>query len=1143
MSKMLSKSFVYLWWGMGVSLMGCDGGSRSAVETQIFAVTASSDVELEDKAKPIIDFPKLNNVLFIEDGGSETPVTLRWSEIAGAVDYVLNLNGSFLPFSEISSVSLEDATQNGIVEVSVSLAERSHSVVVIAKYGEESGSAWSESVRFHVVARRDTADYAPVFTDVTRDEDPAKFHFTWASLPGSDPVPGGLELWYYWPSKGTNRWTIKEGLTLTQGMIDLGEALPVEDNVYFWVRGTNQAGRTGAAILFIVPPYKPKLSGPISEEITAKNALNGMCSGRGVPTWHVVPQDDNLVFADIDTSACEFSGVPVYFASLTGGQFHDFVEGATTIVQPTIRGFRLYLRLDRAAVGTTSSMIELAQKWQVQWEATSPGRNIFFDRCVGQHQPTWTQYVSSKGKTSSIMILGDVVVDQDCDLPEAPHYFAALTTPVNQHITVRGANAIYFPTSTGFRVYLNHPEGLSAQVANAQEWGVNWIGTDQRENLTHCVGDTRASDVVWGAVESGGLGASLTVDTSSCGFSHVVGTPKPMYFTSLGADRGVHTIALGTASVFGATKEQFVVDLHDFRVRDPRTTPELANERGWYVNWRTIPNQGEERWLEARTAQAMSQGNWAGVSGSEYSEEVAMFAFGEASAEYTFRVAESGEYAVWGRYQRSASASGYTVQVNSNTEVVWEPAFTDSTVSWSKIGTFFLREGANTFTVVRPGSADKVGFSLDHFLISNREARVPKGHGTRGENVRRAFVAPKIQDNTSDSTTYQLDAVTVRMRTRWIRHQGAGGAFTIDGTAIQLPAATTWQWTALPPNQEFATTVVVLPSSSAVPTMQFGPLLATDGSFSTSCEFDPLSSQCRTYEPAMCVAGLTTCESGCLEVQSDAEHCGGCDGPACSTDQVCSRGMCCPTGEIRCGDTCHDLNSDDQNCGGCGISCASDENCQAGECIQNVCLGEGGREILPGEETRIGANCGRCGNYIEDCSEDGEWQRRSHCEEKQNAACARGQLTNAGCANPTQRGICAGSCDRATTCDECAPDATAYKTATHDERCRKDYHTANYLLDTDLYVSSRKQIKKYFRWCVPNCGKELLSCRPGAANIPQSKRCPTGYKPIGDPICHSKCCRNCKGTLNTCKPKRLTTDRNRPIPPYDKPNAVYCRLE
>ena len=65
-----------------------------------------------------------------------------------------------------------------------------------------------------------------------------------------------------------------------------------------------------------------------------------------------------------------------------------------------------------------------------------------------------------------------------------------------------------------------------------------------------------------------------------------------------------------------------------------------------------VPGLGEEHWLEASTQEALTQGNWTAVSGSEYTEEAAMSAAAFATSTYRFRVSQSGKYAsIWGALQ------------------------------------------------------------------------------------------------------------------------------------------------------------------------------------------------------------------------------------------------------------------------------------------------------------------------------------------------------------------------------------------------------------------------------------------------------------------------------------------------------------
>ena len=89
-----------------------------------------------------------------------------------------------------------------------------------------------------------------------------------------------------------------------------------------------------------------------------------------------------------------------------------------------------------------------------------------------------------------------------------------------------------------------------------------------------------------------------------------------------------------------------------------------------------------------------------------------------------------------------------------------------------------------------------------------------------------------------------------------------------------------------------------------------------------------------------CVAGACDCGEGgevcgdaCTDLQSDPNHCGDCDN-ACADGQVCLEGACSDDcGELTaCGQSCVDLQSDPNHCGDCDNPCAEGETCSAGMC-------------------------------------------------------------------------------------------------------------------------------------------------------------------------------------------------------------------
>lgn len=89
-----------------------------------------------------------------------------------------------------------------------------------------------------------------------------------------------------------------------------------------------------------------------------------------------------------------------------------------------------------------------------------------------------------------------------------------------------------------------------------------------------------------------------------------------------------------------------------------------------------------------------------------------------------------------------------------------------------------------------------------------------------------------------------------------------------------------------------------------------------------------------------CLPGLTACGTLCTDTSSDPDHCGGCANPPCSSGQFCVGGHCtggpCTAGTTPCAvagrTACVDLASGLPFCGGCGIVCAPTERCAAGLC-------------------------------------------------------------------------------------------------------------------------------------------------------------------------------------------------------------------
>jgi hypothetical protein len=95
-----------------------------------------------------------------------------------------------------------------------------------------------------------------------------------------------------------------------------------------------------------------------------------------------------------------------------------------------------------------------------------------------------------------------------------------------------------------------------------------------------------------------------------------------------------------------------------------------------------------------------------------------------------------------------------------------------------------------------------------------------------------------------------------------------------------------------------------------------------------------------------CVAGECSCEAGaelcadaCVNTSSDPNHCGGCGQP-CEAGEVCNAGACeggCDVGLEECGGACVDTQTSNAHCGGCDSPCGQGLSCVAGQC---ACAGE-----------------------------------------------------------------------------------------------------------------------------------------------------------------------------------------------------------
>ncbi|MBQ8035932.1 MAG: hypothetical protein IJ268_02975, partial [Proteobacteria bacterium] len=103
--------------------------------------------------------------------------------------------------------------------------------------------------------------------------------------------------------------------------------------------------------------------------------------------------------------------------------------------------------------------------------------------------------------------------------------------------------------------------------------------------------------------------------------------------------------------------------------------------------------------------------------------------------------------------------------------------------------------------------------------------------------------------------------------------------------------------------------------------------------FTGECREDPNAGVSVCYATE-CIPPLVAVDGKCRN-----RCCKGDDCKVCATDQYCEDGDCvCRQGTELCGELCVDLNEDAENCGGCGVKCADIENAEDTACLNSACI-------------------------------------------------------------------------------------------------------------------------------------------------------------------------------------------------------------
>ncbi|MBN2803602.1 MAG: hypothetical protein JXR91_10940 [Deltaproteobacteria bacterium] len=117
---------------------------------------------------------------------------------------------------------------------------------------------------------------------------------------------------------------------------------------------------------------------------------------------------------------------------------------------------------------------------------------------------------------------------------------------------------------------------------------------------------------------------------------------------------------------------------------------------------------------------------------------------------------------------------------------------------------------------------------------------------------------------------------------------------------------------------------------------------------------------------ASCEKGLSHCEHGCFDLNSDISNCGSCN-TNCLQSESCFDGFCglCPKGESMCNNSCTDTLTDTNNCGECGTICNPGETCTEGVCKDFCDFPLVNCNGICTDLNSSSSNCGSCNNVCD----------------------------------------------------------------------------------------------------------------------------------------------------------------------------------